>query len=167
MNIESAIKKALEYERKIRDLYFEGAAVLKGKRGENIFEALGNDEQYHIEYLEKKLTEWEKRGELDSNIPVSTIPKKEAIERSVDRLKTRLTDDHRGLVQQILNSALKAEIETSKFYSDMVDALPEQGKRLFKHFIEIEENHIKTVQYELDFISGTGYWFNIKEFDME
>jgi len=167
MDIGSAIKKALEYERKIRDLYFEGASALKGKRGENIFEALGNDEQYHIEYLEKKLKEWEKRGELDSDIPVSTIPKKEDIERSVDRLKTRLTDDHRGLVQQILNSALKAEIETSKFYSDMVDALPEQGKRLFKHFLEIEENHIKTVQYELDFISGTGYWFNIKEFDME
>jgi rubrerythrin len=98
---------------------------------------------------------------------VSVIPKKEDIERSVNRLKERLNDDYRGLVQQILNNALKAEIETSKFYSDMVDALPEQGKRLFEHFLEIEENHIKTVQYELDFISGTGYWFNIKEFDME
>lgn len=167
MNIESAIKRALEYERKIRDLYFEGASALKGKRGENIFETLGNDEQYHVEYLEKKLKEWKKKGDFGSDIVVSMIPEKEDIERSVDKLKTRLTEDHRGLVQQILNSALKAEIETSKFYSDMVDALPEQGKRLFENFLKIEENHIKTVQYELDFISGTGYWFNIKEFDME
>ena len=167
MKIESAIKKALEYERKIRDLYFEGASALKGKKGENIFEALGKDEQYHVEYLEKKLKEWEKKGEIGSDIPVSMIPTKKDIERSIDRLKTKLTDDHRDLVQQILNSALKAEIETSEFYSDMVDALPEKGKRLFRHFLEIEENHIRTVQYELDFISGTGYWFNIKEFDME
>jgi rubrerythrin len=165
--MESAIKTALEYERKICDLYFEGASILKGKKGENIFEALGKDEQYHIAYLEKKLREWQEKGALDSDMPVSTIPEKEDIEKSIDRLRADLTDDHRGLVQQILNSALKAEIETSKFYSNMVDALPEQGKKLFRRFLEIEENHIKTVQYELDFISGTGYWFNIKEFDME
>jgi hypothetical protein len=38
---------------------------------------------------------------------------------------------------------------------------------MFARFLEIENNHIKTIEFELDYISKTGYWFDVKEFDME
>ena len=59
------------------------------------------------------------------------------------------------------------EIETSDFYQKMVNELPAEGRTLFERFLEIENNHIKAVQFELDYLSKTGYWFDIKEFDME
>jgi hypothetical protein len=49
----------------------------------------------------------------------------------------------------------------------MVNELPAEGQALFERFLEIENNHIKAVQFELDYLSKTGYWFDIKEFDME
>jgi rubrerythrin len=59
------------------------------------------------------------------------------------------------------------EIETSAFYQKMVTELPTEGRELFARFLEIENNHIKAVQFEIDYISNTGYWFDFKEFDME
>jgi rubrerythrin len=75
--------------------------------------------------------------------------------------------DFHGIRKQMLSKALKAEIETSGFYRKMVDELPAEGRALFARFLEIENNHINAVQFELDYMSKTGYWFDFKEFDME
>jgi rubrerythrin len=66
-----------------------------------------------------------------------------------------------------LGKALQVEIETTAFYRKMVAQLPDEGRKLFARFLEIEENHIEAVQFEMDFTGNTGYWFNMKEFDME
>ncbi|NNL76093.1 MAG: rubrerythrin, partial [Desulfobacterales bacterium] len=63
--------------------------------------------------------------------------------------------------------ALKIEIETSNFYQTMANELPNEGQALFERFLEIENNHVKAVRFELDYLSKTGYWFDFKEFDME
>jgi len=38
---------------------------------------------------------------------------------------------------------------------------------MFARFLEIEENHIAAVQFELDYLTQSGYWFDFKEYDME
>ena len=63
MKIEEAIKTAIAYEIKIRDIYEEAAAAVSDEKGRGIFKALGDDEQHHIDYLEHKLTEFQKTGE--------------------------------------------------------------------------------------------------------
>lgn len=167
MNLEKAIQTAIVYEKKIRDLYLDAAVQVKDLGGENIFKTLAKDEAYHVSYLEKKLAEWQENKIFSADPLKQNIPKKEEIEKSVATLRVHLTKDHRGLVQQLLNNALTVEAETSDFYRKMVAELPELGKKLFEPFLEIENNHIDAVQFELDYISGTGYWFGFKEFDME
>ena len=49
----------------------------------------------------------------------------------------------------------------------MVRELPEEEGRLFANFLKIEENHLATVQFELDYLANTGYWFDFAEFDLE
>ena len=80
--------------------------------------------------------------------------------------KTMGADD-RGVEQQMLSKALEVEIETSAYYQKLVNELPEDARLLFERFLEIENNHIVAVQFELDYMSKTGYWFDFKEFDME
>jgi len=48
----------------------------------------------------------------------------------------------------------------------MVAEMKDEGRKMFARFVEIENGHIDMVQAELDYISGTGYWFDFKEFDM-
>jgi rubrerythrin len=167
MTLEEAIKTALEYEKRIRDLYLEGADLIKNEIGKDFFKTFAKDEETHVQYLEKKLDQWHNDGKIDIDTLETIIPSKETIEDEVGRLKSRVDDEHREVVQQMLSRALKVEVETSAFYSKMVDELPKEGRELFKRFLDIENNHINAVQYELDYITNTGYWFGFKEFDME
>jgi hypothetical protein len=49
----------------------------------------------------------------------------------------------------------------------MVDELSAEGKEMFANFLEIEDAHLTLVRAEFDYFNYTGYWFDIKEFDME
>ena len=167
MTPEEAIKTAIEYETKIRDLYIEAVQKITDPVGKRIFQALGDDEQHHLDYLEERLSEWKTTGKLSVEKLESAIPSKEIIKREVDKLKATMSEEDRGLEQQILGKALKMEIETSDFYKKMVDKTSGKEQEMFAQFLEIEDAHINAVQAELDYIMKTGYWFDFKEFDME
>ncbi len=167
MTIEEAIKTAVAYEVRIRDIYREATAAVDDEVGKHIFETLCNDEQHHIDYLQHKLKQWQDTGTIVPERLESSIPSEEVVKREAEKVKSLVAKDFFGIRRQMLSKALKTEIETSDFYQKMVDELPAEGRRLFERFLEIENNHIKAVQFELDYLSKTGYWFDIKEFDME
>ena len=66
----------------------------------------------------------------------------------------------------MLKRALEVEIETGRFYSEIITELPPTGQALFNPFIAIEEWHRAIVQAEIDYVTGTGYWFDIRETDL-
>ena len=167
MTIEEAIKTAIEYEIRIRDIYLEAVAAVNDAVGKQVFETLGNDEQRHIDYLQHKLSQLKETGTISPAQLDSAVPSKEIINQEADKVKALVAKDFLGLRQQMLSKALKVEIETSDFYQKMVNELPGEGQALFERFLEIEHNHIQAVQFELDYLGKTGYWFDFKEFDME
>ena len=167
MTLENAIKTAIEYEIKIRDVYREAEAAVNDEAGKRIFETLGNDEQHHIDYLQHTLEQYKQTGQIDSEKLESAIPSSDTINREAAKVESLVAKDFHGLRKQMLSKALQAEIETSEFYRKMVDELGAEGRALFARFLEIENNHIDAVQFELDYMGKTGYWFDFKEFDME
>lgn len=167
MTLEEAIKTALDYETRIRDIYREAAEKISDPRGKKILQLLGDDEQSHIEYLLDRLELWGETGELSDKKLESSIPSIETIQTGAEKIKSHVSQENRRGEVEILSKALKAEVETSSFYERMVNELSDEGQRMFARFLEIEENHIAAVQFELDYITKTGYWFDFKEFDME
>ncbi len=167
MTLEEAINEAIEYEIKIRDVYREAEAAVDDEAGKRIFGALRSDEQNHIDYLEHTLSQLKDSGKIDPTELQSAIPSRENIKREAAKVKSLVTKDFHGIRKQMLSRALKVEMETSDFYRKMVDKLPSEGQMLFARFLEIENNHIDAVRFELDYMGKTGYWFDFKEFDME
>jgi len=167
MTLEEAIKTAIEYEIRIRDIYLEATAAIDDEVGQRIFETLGNDEQHHIDYLQHQLEQFQITGTIDPQKLESAIPSQEIVNREADKVKSMLAKDFLGIKQQMLSKALKVEVETSDYYQKLVNELPADGRALFERFLEIENNHIRAVQFELDYLGKTGYWFDFKEFDME
>jgi len=167
MTLEEAIKTAIEYEIRIRDIYLEATAAIDDEVGQRIFETLGNDEQHHIDYLQHQLEQFQITGTIDPQKLDSVIPSQEIVNREADKVKSMLAKDFLGIKQQMLSKALKVEVETSDYYQKLVNELPADGRALFERFLEIENNHIRAVQFELDYLGKTGYWFDFKEFDME
>ena len=167
MTIEEAIKTAVEYEVRIRNIYREATAAVDDEVGKRIFETLRNDEQNHIDYLKYKLEQLQSSGTIVPERLESVIPSREVVNREAEKVKSMVSKDFLGIRRQMLSKALEIEIETSDFYQKMVNELPAEGRALFERFLEIENNHIRAVQFELDYLSKTGYWFDFKEFDME
>ncbi len=167
MEIEKAIKTAIDYETRIRDLYQEATTKTSDLAGKRIFQALAQDEQHHLDYLLDRLAHWQKTNRLEAEKLETTIPSKEIIFRELKKLEIRMAVEDRTDEKQMLSKALKVEVETSDFYRQMVSQMEGQGQKLFARFLEIEDEHIALVQAELDYISRTGYWFDFKEFDME
>lgn len=167
MTTDEAIQTAITYEEKIRDLYTAALGKIRDKTGRGLLQALRDDEQHHVDYLNSRLVVWRKTGQLIVEELTSTIPSPELIKQGISKLEHTLPKEDRGDEKQILSRALQMEVETSRFYQGMVDTLPEQEQQLFKPFLAIEAGHIAIVQAELDYISHTGYWFDFQEFDLE
>jgi rubrerythrin len=167
MQVEEAIKTAIAYEVRIRDIYLEAAQTVEDEKGKRLFKTLGDDEQHHIDYLQHKLKEFQNSGKIDPEKLESAIPSLETVNQETTKVQSLLKKDFRGIRQQMLSKALKAEVETSSFYQQMVDEMPAEAQAMFARFLEIENNHIRAIQFELDYVGKTGYWFDFKEFDME
>lgn len=167
MNVEEALKTAIEYETELRDIYFEAAEAEDDDKGRKFFQSMGKDEQGHLDYLNDRLKQWRETGKISAEKLKSAVPSREEIERQTDGVKSLAEKESRGLKSQMLSKALKMEIKTSDFYQKMVDQMPADAQEMFARFLEIENNHIRTIEFELDYIGKTGYWFDVKEFDME
>lgn len=167
MNLEEAIRTAIEYEQKIHELYADLVRQSTDAAGRRIFESLRDDEQNHVAYLEHRLKQLLESGDITVEKLESSIPPPEVIAREVGRLKERTDRDDRKNEKQMLSKALHLETETSKFYERLVGEMAQEGRVMFSRFLEIEHAHIELVQAQLDYLSHTGYWFDIKEFDME
>ncbi len=167
ISVEEAIKTAIDYEKKIRDIYVEASEKTDEPDGKLFFKTMGADEQGHVDYLEDRLERWTKTGELSVEKLASILPSPEAIAERVKKIEARVFEGDRNDEKAMLGRALKAEIETSDFYKKLVDETSGDAQRMFAQFLKIEDDHISAVQAELDYISGTGYWMGFKEFGME
>jgi rubrerythrin len=167
MKLGEAIQTAIDYETKVLNVYQKAADTVSGSVGKRLFQTLAREEQYHVDYLKKKLDQWKETGRLTVEGLKSSNPDLEAITSDIGKLESRMSEEDHGDEKQMLSKALTVEVETSQFYKKMIGEMSEEGRQLFSRFMIIEDGHIAAVQAELDFINSSGYWFDSKEFDME
>lgn len=167
MNIETALKTAMEMELKIRDIYAQAFEKCSDAAGRRFFAMMRDDEQYHHDYLGNRLREWGQSGAIQYQEIKMNIPTPQQLETCIQDVQNAMAVEARGMIQQMLSNALKTEVLTSEFYEKMVSESDGPSKHMFARFLEIENGHIAAVQAELDYVMSTGYWFDFKEFDME
>ena len=167
MTLEEAITNAIAYETRIRNIYREAVQGTDDPKGRKIFEALAEDEQRHIDYLEAKRTQWYAEGRITVESLTSRIPAPALLAADTEDLQHTMSREDRTDEKRMLSKALQVEVETSAFYRRLVAQMEGDARAMFARFLEIEDGHIAAVQAELDYISHTGFWFDFQEFDME
>ncbi|MFH1841891.1 MAG: ferritin family protein [bacterium] len=167
MTLEEAIRTALEYEGRVQDVYTEAQRVATNQVGQRVFRFLAAEEKRHVEYLQYKLQQWRDTGQVTAEGLDTATPSPEAISAGVQKLENRLAAEDRGAEIEMLEKALKVEIETSNFYRRMVDEMDADARPLFARFVEIEEGHQAIVKAEIDSLNGAGFWFDMPEFHLE
>ena len=165
MESQDIFNQALVYEKKIRDLYRSAVDTIDDDRGKAIFQALADDEQSHVEFLEYGLDLLAKEKKIDINQLTTVIPK--PIEADIQAMTAKIPEQMLGDTKRVLNAALTLEIETSKFYKKACNESKGEIQHILEKFYEIEQRHVDVVQIELDHAIGNGHWFNFMEIDME
>lgn len=169
MTIEEAIKTAIQFERKVHETYLGAVKRAGDVTARKVFGTLAAEEEGHITYLESRLAEWQKDGCLSPEKLRTILPSAERIKAGLSRLRSQVAQrkgNHEAELDS-LRQALAAEEETSTFYLQMVRSLPAEGQDLFSRFLEIEDGHAAVVQAEIDNVNQMGFWFDLKEFDLE
>ena len=167
MTIEEAIKTAIQYEKRVVQVYEEATRSSEDDTGKKIFSALVKEEQQHVAYLESRLTEWKATGRVTASSLGTVVPSHERIDEGVRTLQSRVARKAPEAEMRLLKRALDVELETSAFYGRVVKELPPEGRPLFEQFVEIEQGHQAIVQAEMNSVAGNGYWFDIPEISME
>jgi rubrerythrin len=169
MNLEEAIKTAIEYENRVHATYKEAEERANDPVGKRVFGVLAKEELGHIEYLEHCLAGWQRDGKLTVQTLDTAIPPRDKIDAGAELLKERLGEKKSGSTVEIelLQRAIDVETETSSFYKKMVSELSDEGQQLFARFVEIEEGHLAIVKAEMDSVSGVGYWFDMPEWQFQ
>jgi len=172
MTVDEAIKTAIEYEIKVRDVYAESYKKAQNEDGKRVMKMMTKEEQQHVDYLKSKLKEWEETGNVTPTELKTIVPSATRIGESVNQLKTHVTAESKRVKNQesekrMLERALDMEKETSAFYERMVKEMKDDAQKLFARFLEIEQGHLLLVEAELDSVDGMGFWFGVQEFNLE
>ncbi len=167
MTIEEAIRTAIEYETKVRDCYRDALAATDGSAGQEFFQLMSDEEQEHVDFLAARLKEWKATGAVCRADMRSAVPDRDAIAGGIATMKDGLAGDASGAELDWLRKAGEVEEATSAFYEKVVAELPEEYRPMFARFLEIERGHLALVKAQIDELTGTGYWFNTQEFNLE
>ena len=167
MLIEQAIKTAIEYEQKIRDVYRKAADASGDEMGRQVFTALAADEANHVSFLVRQLKTWVEEKKITWEDLKIVLPKAAEIEADLNTIREALEPAKKREELALLAQALDVERETSDFYEKMVNELPPEGKGLFERFLVIEQEHYNLVQFQIDSLTGSGFWMGWPDFDME
>ncbi len=170
MNLEEAIKTAIDFEGKVHRTYLEAMEKAGDDVSRRVFKVLCDEEMGHIKYLTERLAEWSENGKITAKKLETAIPTREAIDAGVQKLKERVGTRQGAeydVELEMLRRALQVEVEAGIFYKEMVDKLDAEGRDMFARFVEIEEGHRDIVQAEIDAVSGLGFWFDSREFSLE
>jgi rubrerythrin len=168
MTLEEAIQTAITFETKVRDIYADAAKRAPDETGKKVFAVLAREEQGHLDFLRKRLGEWQRSGKLVAEKLGTVVPSASAVKEGLAAMRREVRErPDRTLELELLKKALAAELETGAFYRRMVAELDAEGQRLFAPFAEIEDAHYAIVQAQIDSLNGMGFWFDRMEFDLE
>lgn len=161
ISLEKAIKTSIEFEKKVKDLYGEAIQQAHSLQAKRFYKMLADDEESHLQYLYACLKEWSQNGTIQLSSLVSAIPSQDAIRKSIRESKNQLTVDKQKVVESemdILRKIPKAEMETARFYKEIIGQLREKDLPLFQQFLRIEEGHERYVDSQIKSLRENGMW---------
>lgn len=167
MTIEQAIISSLDFERRVRDYYARAADKTDDPNGKKVFAALAEEEQGHVDYLEARLEQWQTTGKVSSPYLATTLPNPEWLREGKGRMKAVALKSDYSTEIALLRDSAKLEDEVSELYKKLVAELPPEEGKMFRRFLEIEDGHTAIVEAEIDALQKDGFWFSLREFDLE
>jgi len=159
-----AIKMAIQMEKDGRAFYEEAAKKTENKLGKKMFETLAKDEIEHLNTFQKMFDKITGTGEWREIAQDS--PKKGKVPIFEEEIQKK--GDVNPTELDALRTAMDNERKSIDFYNNVAEETEDPlGKKIFTKIREEEKYHYDLLQAQLDYLTKSGFWFDIAEFRME
>lgn len=165
--LAAILTKAMQLERDGHAFYLAAAEQTQAEAGRKMFLGLARDELQHLHILDGVYRSWlgeetwpspeELALEGSRRWPVFPPPG-----RAAESVAPRTGE------LEALRQGIAAEESSIALYQQGLDtaAMP-QARQLYQYLVEQEEGHRTILQGEYDYLTNTGFWFDLREFDLE
>jgi len=166
----TALRFAMQLEKNGRAFYRRVAESTEDPMGKQVFTQLGREEIEHIRLLGEEMTRLKASGAEESEAADGEVDYEEATAKSgiFPALDDAWQIADGATDADALRVACSSEEKAVAFYSELARASTETETRaMYQQLSEMEEQHRTLLQWELDYVLGSGYWCDIAQFDME
>ncbi|MFB0534765.1 MAG: ferritin family protein [Anaerolineae bacterium] len=168
-DVWQAIETAIQIEKDGLAFYTEAARQAGDPNGKKMFQSLARDEAAHLRLFETVHESLLKEGHWLSPEQVAAISPKRLDSPPIfpkgDAIAATETPERE---LSALRRGIQAEKDSIAFYSQEMDKTEAPDARaMYAYLIEQEEGHRTILQGEYDYLTRTGFWFDIQEFDLE
>lgn len=155
-----AIKKAIQMEKDGRKFYLNAATQTTSPMGVLVFQNLAADELMHLEtfqkIFEKKVgrKEWDELAKSSRKYADLTVFPKDLTSAKGAETNTNELD--------ALNMAMDAEKGAIQFYGEILKGTKDPMVRdILKEIIQQEKSHLFILNEEFNYLSTSGYWYEM------
>jgi rubrerythrin len=164
-----AIETAIQVEKDGLAFYTDAARQIADPGGKRMFESLAADEAAHLSLFEtvrKSLLEedrWLPPEQVASMSP-SRFARPPIFPAAGQAGAAKIPERQLAALRR----GIQAEDESIALYSEQMDRVDDvDGKAMYGYLVEQENGHRTILQGEYDYLTGTGFWFDVREFDLE
>ncbi len=164
MNIEIALKKAIEYEKEVQELYQELSKKSVSPVARRFYEMLAEDEGRHVEFFHRKLREWLSTGKVTYQNLASPFSAQKSVAKDIRELASVAFDESAAKLStevKMLVKGLQLEERTTAFYREVMERLEGDQQRLFSKFVELETAHENVIKKQMKFFMENGTWLPV------
>ena len=160
-----AMKTAMEMELSGHKFFTDAAQRVESEVGKKLFGRLAKEELLHLKVFEKVFGDVS-RGVAWKDAVKSVEP--EVYVPYFDEARKNFEPKDLNLELDFLKKALELERKAMAFFDQAAaDAEDSEAREIFKKIREQEQLHYDLIQAEIDHLSGSGFWFDVREFDMD
>lgn len=164
-----AIETAIQIEKDGFTFYTQAAHQTNDPRGKRMFQTLANDEAAHMKLFNDVRQTLIEEGKWLSPEEIAAISPAKSVRPPVFPASDKAGDvDVPERELAALRRGIQAEKDSIAFYTEQKDKTDDpDGRAMYAYLVEQEEGHRTILQGEYDYLTNTGFWFDVREFDLE
>jgi len=163
--VAKAIKMAIDLEKDGQKFFQDAANKTENVLGKKMFKTLAKDEIRHLETFQKMFDTITGTGVWQSIVKtIGAIGKVPVFEEISKKSPTKDSASDLGALRTALNIERKAMEFFDKAIQETDDPL---AKKIFGEIRKQEEYHYDLIQAQFDYVTKSGFWFDIAEFRMD
>lgn len=162
-----AIETAIHIEEEGVAFYTEAAQQVSDPKGRRMFETLAADEAAHLMLFTSVRTALVEQERWLTPAQVATLSPARTVTPPLFRQDgPRAEPPQREL--EVLRRGIRAEEESIALYTAAAEQTDDpDGRAMYEYLVEQEKGHRTLLEGEYDYLTQTGFWFDVREFGLE